>query len=163
MVKRPRCDFGRMISARRRELGLTQGDLSRLVGTSAGYIAHLENAIRLPSDRVLNKLAFVLELDTRELLLQARPTLAKFLKPDAAESRRTAWEAFARDKALQRSHSITAKEMQFLSQVATLGEVKEPRDFIFILIAIRFAIVDRYPGTERPMQSTRPIGSSRRA
>src|SRR5450755_1402996 len=102
MVQRPRCDFGRTISARRRELSLTQEDLSRLTGTSAGYIAHLENAIRLPSDRVLNKLAFVLGLDTRELLLQARPKLAEFLKPDAGKSRMTAWEAFSRDKALQR-------------------------------------------------------------
>ena len=151
MVQRPRCDFGRTISARRRELNLTQEDMSRLMGTSAGYIAHLENAIRIPSDRVLGRLAFVLRLDTRELVARARPKIAKFLKPDAGESRRTAWEAFARDKALQRRHSITAREMQFLSKVATFGEVKEPRDFIFILIAIRFAIVDRYPGTERPM------------
>ena len=113
-VKRPRCDFERTICARRRYLGLTQEDPSLLTGKSASYIAHLENAKRIPSDRVLGKLAFVLGLDTRELLLRARPKIAKFLKLDANESRRTAWEAFARDEALQRKHSITAREMQFL-------------------------------------------------
>jgi transcriptional regulator with XRE-family HTH domain len=145
MVKRPRCDFGRTISARRRYLGLTQEDMALLTGKSAGYIAHLENSKRIPSDRVLGRLAFVLGLDTRELLLRARPKIAKFLKPDAGESRRTAWEAFARDKAVQRKHSITAREMQFLSKVATFGAVKEPRDLIFILIAVRFAIREHNP------------------
>jgi hypothetical protein len=103
-----------------------------------------------PSDRVLGRLAFVLRLDTRELLLRARPKMAALLKPVAGESCITAWEAFARDKTLQSRHSITAKEMQFLSKVSNLGDVKEPRDFIFVLIAIRFAIVDRYPGAIRP-------------
>ena len=97
-----------------------------------------------------NKRKADLRLDTRELLLRARPKLTKLLKPAPGESRITPWEAFMSDEALQRRHMITAREMQFLSKVAALGEVKEPRDFIFILIAVRFAIIDRYPRTEGP-------------
>ena len=46
---------------------------------------------------------------------------------------------------------ITPEEMQFLARVAELGKIKDHRDFIFILIAVRYVIVDRYPRTERPL------------
>ena len=37
-------------------------------------------------------------------------------------------------------HNITDEEMKTLSLVAKMGEVQDPRDFVFILNAIRQAL-----------------------
>jgi hypothetical protein len=41
---------------------------------------------------------------------------------------------------LREIHEITDQEMETLSQVAKMGEVRAPRDFLFILNAIRQAL-----------------------
>lgn len=59
-----RSDRGAILEARsaprRRELALTQEDLSRLTRTSAGYIAHLEKAKHIPRIEHSSMLAFAL-------------------------------------------------------------------------------------------------------
>jgi DNA-binding XRE family transcriptional regulator len=60
-------DFRTTIRKRRRELDLTQADIARRIGTSAGYITMLEKGGHHPSKNVLIKLADVLRLDRREL------------------------------------------------------------------------------------------------
>ena len=70
-VKRRVATFERTICAPNAAISASlKRNPSLLTGKSASYIAHLENAKRIPSDRVLGKLAFGLGLDTRELLLR---------------------------------------------------------------------------------------------
>ena len=84
----------------------------------------------------------------RELFLLAKPKVAELIKTAVAQP--AMWESFLNDKPLHQKHRITSEEMQFLTKVAKLGEIKDRRDLIFILIAVRYVIVDRYPGT-RPL------------
>ena len=41
--------FGERVRIRRRELKITQADLAKRLGTSVGYIGHLERGVRSPS------------------------------------------------------------------------------------------------------------------
>ena len=50
------------------------------------------------------------------------------------------WDAFVRDKRLRRIHNITDQEMAALEKVAMLGDVRSPRDFVFILYSMRQAL-----------------------
>jgi hypothetical protein len=52
----------------------------------------------------------------------------------------SAWDAFVRDENLRKIHDITEQEMAALSEVATMGDVRSPRDFVFILNPIRQAL-----------------------
>jgi transcriptional regulator with XRE-family HTH domain len=149
MAKDLRSDFSKTIRDRRRKLELTQEEVARKTGTSAGFIALIETGKRIPLDKVLGKLALVLRLDVRDLFLLAKPKVAELIKP--AVTQPATWESFLNDKPLHQKHRITPEEMQFLARVAELGKIKDHRDFIFILIAVRYVIVDRYPRTERPL------------
>jgi transcriptional regulator with XRE-family HTH domain len=140
MAKRPRCDFGSTIRARRRELDLTQDEVALRLHASAAFITHLEMGKRKPSDKMLGKLASVLRFDTRELFLLANPSVAELLRPNANLPSLATWDAFRKNEALHRANKITAEEMRLLSKVAKLGEVQSERDFIFVSIAVRQAI-----------------------
>lgn len=54
--------------------------------------------------------------------------------------RRSAWDEFRHDDRLRRAHNISAEEMEVLARVAAMGEARAPRDFIYILNAIRLAL-----------------------
>jgi hypothetical protein len=64
------------------------------------------------------------------------PIISEQQKADATP----AWTAFVKDVRLRKVHNITDQEMENLSQVAKMGEVQGPRDFIFILNTIRQAL-----------------------
>ncbi len=49
-------------------------------------------------------------------------------------------DAFVKDVKVRKIHNITDQEMEILSRVAKMGEVRAPRDFIFILNTIRQAL-----------------------
>ena len=67
--------FGSTIRDRRRQLYLTQEELSHLINTSVSYISNLEGGRRRASEKVVMKLAEVLGLDAHELLLFAIPKI----------------------------------------------------------------------------------------
>ena len=52
----------------------------------------------------------------------------------------SAWDGFAKDHNLRKVHNITDQEMKTLSQVAMMGEVRSPGDFVHILTTIRKAL-----------------------
>lgn len=131
--------FGQVIRERRRQLDLTQEEIARRIGTSTPYIGHLESGKRHPSEKVVTKLADVLGLDRRELFFLANPG-AKALIQQPETSAASAWDEFRRDDRLRRIHSITSEEMDTLSHIATMGDVKSPRDFVYILHTIRHAL-----------------------
>ena len=59
--------FGRRITARREELGLSRRDLVEASGLSYPYVSQLETGYRLPSHKALAALAEALELSPSEL------------------------------------------------------------------------------------------------
>src|SRR5216683_833880 len=108
--------------------------------TSTPYVGHLEFGKRHPSHEVLRRLAEVLRLDRRDLFFLANPGAVELLKSKETPSKRSAWDEFRKDHRLRRMHNIGQEEMNVLAQVASLGEVGTPRDFIYILNAVRHAL-----------------------
>jgi transcriptional regulator with XRE-family HTH domain len=133
-------NFASVIRNRRRQLDLTQEEVARRIGTSVAYIAHLEADRRHPSEKVVVELARVLGLDPRELFFLANPETKGLVTQTADGNGESVWDTFAGDEKLRESHKITEQEMETLSRVALMGEVRSSRDFIFILQTIRHAL-----------------------
>jgi transcriptional regulator with XRE-family HTH domain len=133
-------NFGQVIRERRRQLDLTQEEVAHRIKTSTPYVGHLESGKRHPSDKILTRLAEVLGLDRRELFFLANPRAQALLSPETESSTIPAWEDFRKNEQLRRVHSISNEEMEMLSRVALLGEVRSARDFIYILNTVRHAV-----------------------
>ena len=133
-------NFSRIIRERRHHLNLTQEEVARRIKTSIPYIGHLEAAKRHPSGKVVVKLSEALGLDAGELFLLANPTVGSLISEQQKPEPISAWNAFAKDAKLRKIHNISDQEMETLSQVAKMGEVRAPRDFIFILNTTRHAL-----------------------
>lgn len=133
--------FGQVIRDRRRQSELTQQEVARRVGTSTPYVGHLESGKRHPSDEIVSRLADALGFDRRELFFLANPRAKELLHPAEPVKNTSAWEEFRRDEKLRRIHNINAKEMNMLSQVALMGQVRSSRDFIYVLNTVRQALI----------------------
>jgi transcriptional regulator with XRE-family HTH domain len=133
-------NFGHIIRERRRQLDLTQEEVARRVKTSTPYVGHLESGKRHPSDKIVTRLAEVLGLDRRELFFLANPRAHALLTPEAASTDDSAWDDFRKNDQMRRIHNITNDEMEMLSRVALLGDVRSARDFIYILNTVRHAV-----------------------
>jgi len=137
-----RKSFGEAVYERRRQLGMTQEEVAKKAAVKANYIGYLERGMRHPSNKVLTKLADILDLNKQEIYFLANPSVRSFMEKQPAASQVSAWQAFAKDKGLRRRYHITPQEMKVLSQVSTLGEVRSVRDMLFVLQAIRQAVRD---------------------
>jgi transcriptional regulator with XRE-family HTH domain len=60
-------EFGRLLAARRHELGLSRREVAEASGLSYPYVSQLETGYRLPSHKAIAALAEALELDPGEL------------------------------------------------------------------------------------------------
>ncbi|HLJ43803.1 MAG TPA: helix-turn-helix transcriptional regulator [Candidatus Binataceae bacterium] len=140
MPKTTQRTFGAVIRERRRRLDLTQEEVARRIKTSTPYIGHLESGKRHPSEKVIARLSEVLGLQSRELFLLANPRARELLSTVNNVGHRSAWDEFRHDDRLRRAHNISADEMELLERVAALGEARAPRDFIYILNAVRLAL-----------------------
>ncbi len=132
--------FGRIIRERRRQNDLTQEEIARRIQTSTPYVGHLESGKRHPSDEIVSRLADALGFDRRELFFLANPQAKELLRSKPKGRTRSAWDEFRRNEQLHREFRITDKEMNMLSQVALMGEVRSSRDFIYILNTVRQAL-----------------------
>ncbi len=132
--------FGQVIRERRRQLDLTQEEVARRIKTSTPYVGHLESAKRHPSDKIVTRLAEVLGLDRRELFFLANPRAQALLSIEPETAQNSAWEDFRKNEQLRRIHNITTEEMDMLGRVAMMGEVRSPRDFLYILTTVRHAV-----------------------
>ncbi|HTY56748.1 MAG TPA: helix-turn-helix transcriptional regulator [Candidatus Binataceae bacterium] len=132
--------FGQIIRDRRRQLDLTQEEVARRINTSTPYVGHLESGKRHPSDKIVTRLADVLGLERRELYFLANPGARELLHNRAQSSAASSWESFRKDDRLRRIHAISPEEMEMLSRVALMGDVRSERDFIYILNSIRQAL-----------------------
>ncbi len=134
-----RSTFGELIRERRRRADLTQREIARRIGTSTPYIGHLETGKRHPSEEVVERLADALGFDRKDLFLLANPKAKAIMAmPDTTPA--SAWEEFRRNAQLQSSMHVTGEEMEMLSRVALMGQVREPRDFVYILNTVRQAL-----------------------
>ncbi|MFZ1119539.1 MAG: helix-turn-helix transcriptional regulator [Candidatus Binataceae bacterium] len=141
MRKATQPTFGAVIRERRRRLDLTQEEVARRIKTSTPYIGHLESGKRHPSEKVIARLSEVLGLQSRELFFLANPRARDLLSTANRDgARRSAWEEFRHDERLRRAHNISPEEMDVLARVAAMGEARAPRDFVYILNAIRLAL-----------------------
>lgn len=140
MPNRTERSFGAAIRERRRRLDLTQEEVGKRIGTSTPYIGHLESGKRHPSEKVIARLSEVLGLSSRELFFLANPGARALIDGASPERRLGPWEEFRRDARLRRAHRISAEEMELLARIAEMGEVRAPRDFIYILNTVRQAL-----------------------
>src|ERR1700756_3088081 len=140
MARTKERNFGQVIRERRRQLDLTQEEVAKRIKTSTPYVGHLESGKRHPSDKIVTRLAEVLGLDRRDLFFLANPRAQALLTPAADSAPDSAWEEFNNNEQLRRIHNISNDEMEMLSRVALLGDVRSPRDFIYILNTVRHAV-----------------------
>ena len=90
---------------------------------------------------MLGKLAAALGLDLRELYLLANPGVAAIAVPPQDQGiHGSPWNDFLKDTRLRRVYRITDPEIETLSHVAMMGEVRSPRDFVYVLNVIRIAL-----------------------
>jgi transcriptional regulator with XRE-family HTH domain len=129
-------EFGTTTRTRRLELGMTQEQVAEQVGVKPNYIGYLERGLRKPSDEICCRIADVLGLERKDLFFLANPHVRDIINPPDEPSL-TAWERFRRDRQLHTRQGVTDAEMRVLESIATLGEVREPRDYLFLLATIR--------------------------
>jgi transcriptional regulator with XRE-family HTH domain len=138
--------LGQVLKARRGLLGLTQREVALKLGVKPSHVAYLENNQRRPSLGLLSRIADVLGLPKESLFVLAHPEASSLIAtPTDAASRKhddQAWKEFAGNKALLARHQIQPRELKVLSQVNLLGKITAPRQFMFILNAIRQAVED---------------------
>jgi transcriptional regulator with XRE-family HTH domain len=135
--------FGQMVRDRRRQLELTQDELAQRIKTSTPYIGHIESGKRHPSDQILTRMADVLGFDRREFFFIANPNTRAMLTPKPLPEGGTAWDEFRGDQQLHQLHQVNPRELEMLSQVAMMGDVRSSRDFIYILNTIRQSLVTK--------------------
>jgi len=142
--------FGSVIRARRRQIDLTQKELARRIRTSVPYIGHLEIGKRHPSEKIVTKLAEVLGLDARELFFLANPATKRLITRNQESNGASSWNAFCREETFRKIHNISEQEMQALSGVSLLGEVRSPRDFLLSLTQSATPLVEKLATVGRP-------------
>jgi transcriptional regulator with XRE-family HTH domain len=94
MARIKKLNFGQIIRERRRQLDLTQEELAHRIKTSTLYVGHLESGRRHPSDKIVTRVADVLELDRRELFFLANPRARTLLSPDIESTADSAWDDY---------------------------------------------------------------------
>jgi hypothetical protein len=70
----------------------------------------------------------------------ANPGAKALLSQQTPSSSTSAWDEFRKDDRLRRIHNIIGEEMEMLSHVALMGDVRSSRDFVYILTTIRQAL-----------------------
>jgi transcriptional regulator with XRE-family HTH domain len=135
--------FGKVLKKARLSCGLSQRDLARKLGVGTSHIGYLEQGRRRPSLMLLSALANELSVDKERLFLlshhEAKDLIKCGTRKRTTSSKHSAWQELLADKATLVRNNITAEELEVLSHISSLGVIK-PRDYLFILTAIRKAI-----------------------
>jgi transcriptional regulator with XRE-family HTH domain len=138
--------LGDVIKERRGMLRWTQRELALKLGVKPSHVAYLEKNRRRPSLGLLSRLADVLGLTKESLFVLAHPEASSLVstprKAAAREDHDHVWREFAGNKGLLAQHQIKPRELKVLAQVNLLGKISAPRQFVFILNAIRQAVED---------------------
>lgn len=136
--------LGKALQKRRHELALTQRQLAARVGVKAAHIAYIEGDRRRPSLGLLSRIADALGFDREKLFTLAHPEASLLIRPKrqvkVSSEKDEAWMKFTRDRSLLARHQVKTNELKILAQVNLLGRVSAPRNYMFILNAIRQAV-----------------------
>lgn len=136
--------LGSVLKKARGTMKLTQRELAQKLQVQAAHIAYLENDQRRPSFALLARIAAALGLDRESLFLLAHPEAESLIMSRRPTLRKTsakqAWRDFSSDKPLLARHGVKPRELKVLAQVNMLGKVTKPRQYLFILNAIRAAV-----------------------
>ena len=128
--------FGQVIRQRRRKLNLTQEQVARRIGVSTPFVGHLELCKRHPSNRTVQLLASVLGIDQGDLFLAANPQAAELLTLRQAGRAGSAWDQFRQSF----QGDAEPEEIDLLSRLASMGPVRSPSDFVYVLNSVRQAL-----------------------
>jgi transcriptional regulator with XRE-family HTH domain len=137
--------FGQIIRARRRQLDLTLEEVAKRIKTSQQFVGRLESGKKGPSQTIVKRLAKVLGFDVHTLFFLVHPLAHATPNLSAVNLVLSARKRFKNDNLVRRFHNISDGEMEMLSHVASLGEVRSADEFIYVLNAVRIAI---YPALE---------------
>ena len=136
--------LGEILKARRGELALTQRELASKLNVKPSHVAYLEKDRRRPSLALVSRIAAVMGLDKETLFLLAHPEASSLFsarrEPAPRHDSGKVWNQFAGNKSLLTRHRVNPRELKVLSQVNLLGKISAPRNFLFILNAIRQAV-----------------------
>ena len=135
--------LGQVLKNRRATLGLTQRDLATKVKVKPSHVAYLETDRRRPSLALLGRIADVMGLEKESLFLLAHPEARSLINGREKTSRsrpKRVWQDFAKNDSVLARYDIKRRELKVLSQVNLLGKISAPRQFLFILNAIRNAV-----------------------
>jgi len=135
--------LGQILKNRRATLGLTQRDLATKVNVKPSYVAYLETDRRRPSLALLGRIAEVMGLEKESLFLLAHPEARSLIngrEESPQSSRKRIWQDFAGNESVLTRYNVKRRELRVLSQVNLLGRISAPRQFLFILNAIRNAV-----------------------
>jgi len=138
-------DLGPLIKRQREGFRLTQRELASKLGVKASHVAYIEGGLRRPSLSLVRRLADTLGLNKQKLLLITYPEARFLITPPprpSAESREAAFRQFSGNRTMLSKHSVTPAELKILREVSMLGRVDAPRNFLFVLNAIRQAVAD---------------------
>jgi transcriptional regulator with XRE-family HTH domain len=137
--------LGQVLRSQRANMKLTQRVLAQRLNVKPSHVAYLETDQRRPSLALLSRIADVLGLEKEPLFLLAHPEAKSLLSSrrqmpsEDSSSKRVVWRDFTGDKSLLARHQIKPRELKVLAQVNLLGRVTAPRQYLFILNAIRHA------------------------
>jgi transcriptional regulator with XRE-family HTH domain len=138
-----RNNVGRVVQARRHEVGLSQRDLAKAIGVKSSHVAYIEAGQRYPSISVVGRIADRLGFDPWELFLAFNPEVRRFFehrrRARAAKPKKGAWEQFASNRILLRRYRVTPRELSMLKQVSSLQHFTRPDYFLLLLGVIRAA------------------------
>ena len=124
----------------REGLGFTQRSLAEKLGIEASHIAFIESGRRKPSLKLVGRLADLLSLDRQDLLILAHPEAKELIaesKPEQPKKANPVWQRFINNKELLARYHVSARELRALENVAFLGSVRSPKEFLAILTLIR--------------------------
>lgn len=135
--------IGKRIRARRLQLGMTQADVAAKVKCRPNYIGYLESGQRRPSMQLIERLSKALDMDEATLLAGWFPSVARLQAGTDGPVPTDGWEAFRGDKGLLTRHGVSPAELAALgAMTSTLGSLRSPRDYLFVLDAVRRGRLD---------------------
>ena len=137
--------LGQVLKSQREILGLTQRELALKLEVKPSHVAYLEKDRRRPSLGLVSRIADVLGLEKEPLFLLAHPEASTLLTGRRDQATPSGdpdqvWRDFAGNKAMLARYNVKPNELKVLSQVNLLGKIAAPRQFLFILNAIRQAV-----------------------
>ena len=132
--------FGSQMSRWRERAGLSQRELAKILDVKASYISYIEQDKRKPSLSLLLEAASTIGIDAREAFLLVHPECESFVGPSRKAVRKDAWTIFSSNRKVLGRWRVTRPELRFLKRLKTLGNVTDPRSFLFVLNSVRQAL-----------------------